>query len=134
MASSRTTRRQRRATERTEGKRRKKLIALAAGAAVAGAAGVSANAATITVNSLADNVTPANAQCTLREAIANANNDSDTTGGDCVAGSGLDTIDLSSLSGTITLQPVSGYYALAIGTSMTLNGPSFASVTKLCAR
>jgi len=124
MASSRTTRRQRRATERTEGKRRKKLITLAAGAAVAGAAGVSAEAATITVNSLADTTVAADAKCTLREAINNANTDSDTTGGDCVAGSGLDVIDLSSLSGTIALQNASGYYALGIETSMTLNGPA----------
>jgi hypothetical protein len=43
-------------------------------------------------------------QCSLREAINNANANVDTTGGDCVAGSaGADTIDMSSLSGTIPL-------------------------------
>jgi hypothetical protein len=42
-----------------------------------------------------------------REAITNANANTDTTGGDCAAGSaGADTIDLSSLSGTTTLVPL----------------------------
>jgi CSLREA domain-containing protein len=62
-----------------------------------------ASAATIVVNSLADNLTPGNSLCTLREALGNANSNSDTTGGDCAAGSGADIIDLSGLSGTITL-------------------------------
>jgi CSLREA domain-containing protein len=57
-------------------------------------------AATITVNSTAD-IIAADGQCTLREAINNANSDSDTTGGDCVAGTGDDTIILP--AGTYTL-------------------------------
>jgi len=52
-------------------------------------------AATITVNSAADTTTAGDDDCTLREAIANANGDSDTTSGDCVAGSGADTIAFS---------------------------------------
>ena len=51
-----------------------------------------AYAATITVNSTADTATAGDGLCTLREAISNSNSDSDTTGGDCMAGSGIDTI------------------------------------------
>jgi len=53
-----------------------------------------AHAATITVNTAVDNLTSGDGSCTLREAIRNANSDSDTTGGDCAAGSGADTIDV----------------------------------------
>ena len=60
-------------------------------------------AATITVDSLADTTTAGDGDCTLREAIANANNDgSDTTGGDCTTGSGADVIDFS-VGGVITI-------------------------------
>lgn len=60
-----------------------------------------AYAATTTVNSLAD--TQANdGQCTLREAIINANNDDQSGSIDCVAGSGVDTIDFN-VSGIILL-------------------------------
>ena len=52
----------------------------------------SAHAATLSVNSTSDNLIAADGNCTLREAINNANTDSDTTGGDCLAGSGTDTI------------------------------------------
>src|SRR5437868_2515613 len=60
-----------------------------------------AQAASIVVNSLNDS-TVTDGACTLREAIANANGDADTTGGDCTAGSGSDTISFN-LGGTITL-------------------------------
>ena len=60
-------------------------------------------AAGISVDSTADNLTGADGLCTLREAITNANTDSDTTGGDCTAGSGADTITLPA-----------GTYALSI--------------------
>jgi hypothetical protein len=57
----------------------------------------------ITVNNLTDPAsTSGNGFCTLREAIDNANASSDTSGGDCAAGTGTDTIRFS-LSGTITL-------------------------------
>ncbi len=56
-------------------------------------------AAIIEVNSTADTMTASDGECTLREAIINANNDSDGTGGDCTAGSGADTINFN-LSGT----------------------------------
>jgi hypothetical protein len=57
---------------------------------------------TITVTSLADPGTTGDGLCSLREAISNANAKADTTNGDCVAGTGTDTI-VFSLSGTIAL-------------------------------
>ena len=57
----------------------------------------------ITVNNTTDPAsTSGNGFCTLREAINNANAKSDTSGGDCAAGSGTDII-IFSVSGTITL-------------------------------
>ena len=53
-------------------------------------------ATNITVNSFADNATTGDGNCTLREAIDNANNDIDYTQGDCAAGDGADTIFLDS--------------------------------------
>jgi Cep192 domain 4 len=57
---------------------------------------------TITVNSLLDPGTIGDHLCGLREAIANANAEGDTTSGDCAAGTGNDTI-VFSVSGTIAL-------------------------------
>src|SRR5688572_18872668 len=51
--------------------------------------------ATIVVNSSADNTTVGDGECTLREAITNANNNTDSTGGDCAAGIGTDTIEFN---------------------------------------
>jgi len=59
-------------------------------------------AASIEVNSADDDPTGGNTFCTLREAINNANDDSDTTAGDCTSGSGTDTIIFSN-DFTITL-------------------------------
>jgi CSLREA domain-containing protein len=57
----------------------------------------------ITVTNTTDPAsTSGNKFCTLREAINNANAKSDTSGGDCTAGTGTDTI-VFSVSGTITL-------------------------------
>jgi len=73
-------------------------------------------AATIIVNSLED-TTLADGQCTLREALENANQD--TAGvGDCIAGSGDDVIDLTGLNGTITLSA-----QLEITSNLILEGP-----------
>ncbi len=60
-------------------------------------------AATITVNSFSDNLIAGDGNCTLREAIMNANSATgDTTGGDCAVGDpGVDTITLP--AGTYTL-------------------------------
>jgi len=62
-----------------------------------------AYAATITVNSTADNLTASDGNCTLREAIRNANSNSDTTSGDCTAGSGADIITLPANTYTLTI-------------------------------
>src|SRR5438552_4196492 len=59
-----------------------------------------APSAALVVNDLGDDTTGGNGKCTLREAIANANANSDTTSGDCAAGSGADTISFG-VSGTI---------------------------------
>src|SRR5512147_61226 len=47
-----------------------------------------AYAASLTVNTTSDLVVAGDGQCSLREAILNANNDLDNTGGDCASGSG----------------------------------------------
>jgi len=75
-------------------------------------------AATIVVNTTDDNSTGGDGQCTLREAINNANAGSDTSGGDCVAGTGNDTITFS-VSGTITLAKV----LPTLKAPMTIQGP-----------
>ena len=65
--------------------------------------GLHAGANTITVNSLADSATTSgNGFCDLREAIDNAQSNTDTTGGDCAVGMGNATIYFG-VSGTITL-------------------------------
>ena len=50
-----------------------------------------ASATTIEVNTIADNTTAGDGNCTLREAMTNANGNSDTTSGDCLAGSAVGT-------------------------------------------
>jgi len=79
-----------------------------------------AHAATaITVNTTSDQAVT-DGKCSLREAIDNANANVDTTGGDCVAGTpGADTLDLSSLSGAITLTSD----LPTIGDDLTITGP-----------
>jgi CSLREA domain-containing protein len=83
-------------------------------------------ATTITVNTTNDE-SMTDGVCSLREAINNANANSDTTGGDCAAGTpGADTIDLSSVSGTITLVPryLGGLGNLpTITDALTITGP-----------
>ncbi|MCP3972953.1 MAG: hypothetical protein GY720_00505, partial [bacterium] len=49
------------------------------------------SAATINVDSVSGDVIPDNSECTLNEAVTNANADNDTaSGADCAAGSGAD--------------------------------------------
>src|SRR5262249_3317267 len=74
--------------------------------------------ATITVNSLEDSATAGDGKCTLREAITNANADGETTGGDCAAGAGADTITFS-VTGTINLTSE----LPTITSDMTISGP-----------
>src|ERR1035437_6578041 len=57
--------------------------------------GLRATSNIITVNTLSDASTSGDGLCTLREAINNANSASDTTGGDCAAGTGTDIITFS---------------------------------------
>jgi len=124
LVSVHPTRQQRRAGERKRRKSERKAVQVAAGAALAlgaGVLGAPANAATITVNSNLDTVA-VDTQCTIREALANANDPTgtDQTGGDCTVGSvGLDTVDLSSVSGTITLTAGS----LQVTDSANIQGP-----------
>lgn len=68
-----------------------------------GALPATALAATLNVNSTADELIAGNGQCTLREAITNANGDSDTTAGDCAARSGADLINVPSGTYTLTI-------------------------------
>ncbi|HEY8158460.1 MAG TPA: PxKF domain-containing protein [Methylobacter sp.] len=78
------------------------VLKLLLGALLLAALGGSpARAANLSVNTLSATHT-ADGLCTLSEAIINANEDSDTTSGDCAAGSGADTITFR-VSGTITL-------------------------------
>ncbi len=81
-------------------------------------------AATITVSSLADGAPANNGQCTLREALTNANNNNQSGSTDCTAGSGADTINIS-VTGTINLTGA----LPAISESLTLNGPGALSLT-----
>src|SRR6266508_1749050 len=85
-----------------------------------GASGVQvAHAASLTVNTTDDNITSGDGFCTLREAITNANSNSDTTSGDCAAGTGDDSITFS-VSGTITL--ASTLPAISDPAGLTIDG------------
>ncbi|MGD0075802.1 MAG: choice-of-anchor Q domain-containing protein, partial [Candidatus Binataceae bacterium] len=75
----------------------------------------------ITVNTLSDSSPSGDHLCSLREAINNANSKSDTTGGDCAAGTGNDTINFS-VSGAITLGSSLPGIANASGGSLTIDG------------
>ena len=90
------------------------LLSLLGGALTA----TPARAASIVVNTNADNTTSADGFCTLREAITNANNNSDTTSDDCAAGSGADTITFAA-DYTITL---AGSQLPAVNSDITING------------
>jgi CSLREA domain-containing protein len=77
---------------------------------------------TMTVNNLTDPAsTSGNGFCTLREAIDNANAASDTSGGDCAAGTGTDTINFS-VSGKITLTSTLPAIANSSPGSLTIDG------------
>lgn len=81
-----------------------------------------ANSNIITVDNFTDPAsTSGNGFCTLREAINNANAASDTSSGDCVAGTGTDTI-LFSVSGTITLGSTLPAIANSSPGSLTIDG------------
>ena len=118
----------------------------------------SANAAPITVNSLADDVFPdatgaifdyagapavlTSAKCTLRMALASANLDMAVGGATfgCAAGSGADTVSLNSLTGVIQLadramsvgpnspEPVPNTSILYAVRATTITGPGAAAL------
>jgi CSLREA domain-containing protein len=91
---------------------RKGVTILLVGVLVAVAA-QAASAATITVNTTADDLTGGDGQCTLREALANVNAAADTTGGDCTAGSG--TGDTVQFALTLPARARSATIKLALG-------------------
>jgi len=79
-------------------------------------------AASLTVNSMTDTTIAGDGACTLREAITNADNDVDTTSGDCLAGNGDDTITFSlTTPATITLN--SQLPSISNGSVITIVGP-----------
>ena len=65
-------------------------------------------AATIQVTTESDALSPTDGECSLREATLAANSDSASGGvaGECVAGSGPDTIELPAGSYTLSIAPV----------------------------
>ncbi|HMZ20039.1 MAG TPA: choice-of-anchor Q domain-containing protein, partial [Blastocatellia bacterium] len=77
----------------------------------------------IVVTTLADEQNT-NGQCSLREALINANNDDQSGSTDCAAGSFADTISFS-VTGTITL----GSALPDINTSLSINGPGASQLT-----
>jgi len=102
--------------------RKPRLIALL----VAALAGAPSFAATITVAPGEVAVDAGNGRCSLREAILNAESDSDESGGDCVAGAGADTIELAAGS-TYTLTNAQLYLSASTGlpgirSTLTVNG------------
>ncbi len=81
-----------------------------------------ASAATITVNTTADNTTAGDGQCTLRQAIANVNASADTSGGDCAAGTGAGDAITFTLQLPATIRLALG--ELAVGQNVTITGPT----------
>ena len=92
--------------------------------ALAGLPVMPAFAATLTVTTNAD-VVAINAACSLREAIANANNDA-ATNVDCAAGTGADIIQFSAAVTTITL--VAALPTITDVDSLTIDGGSDVTV------
>ena len=91
----------------------------------------SARAVTIVVNTTADDITKGDGSCTLREAINNANTNSDTTNGDCLAGSSIPTIDAIAFniqSGQQTIIPNSALPTLT--EAVVIDGTSQPGFTK----
>ncbi len=99
---------------------RRNLVALA----IAHGLCTSVAAGTISVNSLLDTSVSGDGECTLREAIANADSDSQSNSIDCAAGQGVDDIQIVS-SGM--LQLLQG--DLVINSSMRIRNVSGSEVT-----
>ena len=88
-------------------------------------------AATITVDSAADNETANDNACTLREAINNANGNNDTTSGDCTAGSGTDTIEFN-ISGASPIEIEVTLAELLITDPVVIDGTTQPGNTGAC--
>jgi predicted outer membrane repeat protein len=83
---------------------------------------------TIIVNTTVDDSTSGDGLCSLRKAITNADDETDTTGGDCVAGTGTDTINFS-VGGTFTLTSalplvLNNLTIDGVGQTVTIDGAS----------
>ena len=76
----------------------------------------------IIVNYTADNSTSSDGWCTLREAINNANTDSDTTSGDCTAGSGYDNIVFAGSAGPLDITLTSSLPDIVDNAGLTIDG------------
>ncbi len=90
-------------------------------------AGSSAPSAIITVNSTADGPPANNGQCTLREAIINANFNTQSGSTDCAAGNGADTISFSLPAGPQTINLTSELPDITA--SLTITGPGANNLT-----
>jgi hypothetical protein len=104
-------------------RRRRGLLLKTLPTALLLALGGNAGAATLTVNSLADNTTPGDGLVTLREAILASVNLTATDLGQ--TGTGSDTLDLTGLSGTIALNAV----LPNIASQIAIAGPGEALLT-----
>jgi CSLREA domain-containing protein len=100
------------------GRSRFTLAAVVAALSLAVAA-APASASSLTVTTTDDGVN-ADGACSLREAIANANQDNQSGSAACVAGSGADTIGFGSLAGTITL--TAGELTISAADGLTIDG------------
>ena len=101
------------------------LLTFALALTAPGAPAPPARAASIVVNSNLDTVIN-NGQCTLREAITNANHDNQSGSPDCATGSEADAITFSlPVSSTITLNNT----LPAITSTITINGPGATLLT-----
>jgi uncharacterized repeat protein (TIGR01451 family)/CSLREA domain-containing protein len=81
----------------------------------------------LAVNDLTDIRSPGDGKCTLREAITNANTDSDTTNLDCAAGTGADIITFSAggtipIGSTLSISDAAGLTIDGIGRNVILSG------------
>ncbi|MCP3978635.1 MAG: hypothetical protein GY716_04780 [bacterium] len=85
---------------------------------------VSSIASTIVVTSTSDSAVAGDGACTLREAILNSNADSDTTAGDCAAGSGTDLIGFNIAGGGASAAIAIATALPAITDPVTVDGPT----------
>jgi hypothetical protein len=86
------------------------------------------------VDTNADSAVAGDGACSLREALTNANTDSDTTAGDCVAGSGADAIEFNIAGGGSPAVIVPLAALPSIQDSVTLNGNTQGCPAPPCVR